>query len=363
MKRSFLYLAVLTLVALAAVVFLVPKDSSSGISAVDTLLLPGIAGRINDVNRVEIVTAGSNTIATLVRDEGQWRVEQMGGYRADWSKLQALLAALAQARVIEPKTDKPEYYDRLGVEEVTAENAGSVLVSFSIGDQTTGVLIGHQAQGRQGQYVRLLGSPGSALVDREFDVPRQMIDWADSRIIDINSSEVAEVEIIHPTSERVLVMRISADQTDFDLAGFLGDREIKSSWAVNSLGSVFTMLNMETVRPASSIDWTDAVKMRLLSFSGMEILADLVQLEDEYLLRLHADHPAASVVQDDSEDSAGTQVSEEQAEIEEQAEADVAAMVDAINQKVDGWAYGISKQKFEDMTKKPEDLLKPLETP
>ena len=357
MKRSFLYLAVLTLAALAAVVFLVPKDGSSGKTAVDTLLLPGIADQINDVNRVEIVTAGSSTVATLVRDEAQWRVEQMGGYRADWSKLQALLAALAQARVIEPKTDKPEYYDRLGVEDVTADNAGGVLVTFSVGDQTTGVLIGNQAQGRQGTYVRLQDTPVSALVDREFDVPRQLIDWTDSRIVDISSSEVAEIEIIHPSSERVLAMRISADQTDFDLAGPPGEREVKSSWAVNSLGSVFTMLDMETVRPASSIDWTDAVKMRVLSFSGMEILADLVQLEDEYLLRLHASHPAATVVQGENEGSVSQQ------EIEKLAEDDVAEMVDEINQKADGWAYGISEQKFEAMVKKPEDLLKPLETP
>lgn len=355
MKRSFLYLAVLTLLALAAVVFLVPRDGATGKSAVETSLLPGLAGQINDVNRVEIVTAGSNTVATLVRGEGQWQVEQMGGYRSDWSKLHALLLALAQASVIEPKTDKPEYYERLGVEDIAADNADSVLVRLSIGDEVTGILIGHQARGREGTYVRLEDTPVSALVDQEFDVPKQLIDWADSRIIDINSSEVAEVEIIHPSSERVLATRVSADQTDFTLADLPAEREIKSSWAVNSLGSVFTMLNMETVRPANSVDWTGAVKMRVLSFSGMEILVDLVQLDDEYLLRLHASHPASSVFQDDNEAPVSQQ------EAEKQAQEDVAGMVDAINLKAGGWAYGISKQKFEAMVKKPEDLLKPLE--
>ena len=49
-------------------------------------------------------------------------------------------------------------------------------------------------------------------------------------------------------------------------------------------------------------------------------------------------------------------------EIQKQAAADVAKEVEKINQKVKGWAYGISKQKFEAMVKKPEDLLKPVET-
>ncbi|MGA9573838.1 MAG: DUF4340 domain-containing protein [Lysobacterales bacterium] len=350
MKRIFLYLAVLTVVALAVVVLVTPRDGSSEKSTVDKLLLPTIADRINDVDRVEIVTAGDNTVATLVKTDDAWQLEQMNGYHADWPKLQALLAALAQAKVVEAKTDKPEYYDRLGVEDVSAEKAGSVLVRIGIGDESTGILIGHKANGRQGQYVRLQDSAGSALVDREFEVPRNTLDWADTSIIDINSSEVAEVEIIHPASERVLVMRVSADQTDFELAGIPPDREIKSSWAVNSLGSVFSLLNMQSVRPEGEVDWTNAVKLRLLMFSGVEILADLVQSGDEYLLRLRASHPAASVV---SQEDNG-------ADAENQAEAEVAKQVETINKKVVGWAYGISRQKYESMVKKPEDLLKPM---
>ena len=356
MKRSFITLAILTMAALIVVILVALKDKSLEKSVADTLLIPTIADQINDVDRVEIVKAGNTTVATLVRAGEVWQLEQMGGYRADWSKLQALLAALAQATVIEPKTDNPDYYSRLGVEDVSAADAGSVLVRISIGDRTMGILIGKRSQGRQGQYVRLQDVAGSVLVDREFDIPGQALDWADTGIIDVNSSEVAEVEIIHPTAERILVMRISADQTDFDLAGLPSGREIKSSWAVNSLGSVFSLLNMETVRPEGDVDWTDAVKMRLLMFSGVEILADLVEQGDEYLLRLKASHPGASVVQHDSGDSVTQLV------IEKQAAEDVAKEVEKINQKVSGWAYGISKQKFEAMIKKPEDLLKPLET-
>jgi hypothetical protein len=357
MKRSFLFLVILTLAALVVLILYAPEDGLSEKAAVDSLLLPGIADQINDVSRIEIVTAGNNTIATMVRADGAWQLGQMDGYRADWSKLKVLLVALGQARVIEPKTDKPEYYVRLGVEDVTTGNAGSVLVRVGIGDQTTGLLIGHQAQGRQGQYVRLEDMAASALVDRVFEVPRQTLDWADTRIIDTNSSEVAEVEIIHPTGERLSVMKISADQTDFDLVDLPPEREIKSSWAVNSLGSVFTMLDFETVRPESGVDWTGAVKMRLLMFSGVEILADLLEKENEYLLRLHASHPAASVVHDDNGESSAQQ------EIENQAEDDVAKQIEAFNEKVNGWAYGISKQKFESMVRKPEDLLKPLTSP
>ena len=354
MKRGFLYLAGLTLVAIVIVFLLAPKNGSIENPSRDTLLLPAIAEQINAVDRVEILKAGETVVATLVKKDAVWQVEQMGGYHADWSKLQPLLAALAKARVIEAKTDKPEYYARLGVEDISADDADSVLVRIRSGDQMTGILIGHEAQGRQGQYVRLQDTVGSALVDRVFEVPRETIAWTDSEIIDVNSAEVAEVEIIHPDAERILVMRISADQTDFDLAGLPQDRELRSSWAVNSLGSVFSMLNMETVRPAGDVDWGSAVRLRLLMFSGVEILADLLEMDDEYLLRLKASHPAAAVVQGERD------LSDEQQAIEEQAATDVANRVEEINRKVSGWVYGIPKSKFEAMTKKPEDLLKPL---
>ena len=360
MKRNFLYLAVLTLLAVLLLWVFAPEDGTSERPLVDTLFLPEISGQINDVNRVEIIAAGNNTVATLVKTGAGWQFEQMGGYQANWVKLQALLAGLAQASVVEPKTDKAEYYASLGVEDIDAEDAGSVLVRISIGEQSIGILIGHQASGRPGQYVRLQGAAASALVDRKLDVSTEPLDWAESSIIDINASEVAEVEIIHPQGERLLVTRISADQIDFDFVGLPQGREIKSSWAVNSLGSVFSMLNMETVQAADGVNWSDAVKMRMLMFSGVEILADMITSGDEYLLRLHASHPAASVVNHQAEADTDSIA---QQDIEKQAAIDVAETVEKINRKVNGWAYGISKFKYDAMVNKPEDLLKPLESP
>ena len=153
--------------------------------------------------------------------------------------------------------------------------------------------------------------------------------------------------------------RISADQIDFDFVGLPQGREINNSWSVNSLGSVFSMLNMETVQAADSADWNDAVKMRLLMFSGVEIMADMTANGDQYLLRLHASHPAANVVISQPVDNID---SNEQQDIEKQASIEVAETVEKINRKVAGWAYGISKQKYDAMVTKPDDLLKPLES-
>lgn len=357
MKRSFLYLAALTVVAILVVTFTGPGGTPVN-STEQALLVPELSKQINDVDRVEITAAGNNVVATMVKSGNSWQLVQMGGYRADWQKLRTMLADLAQARVVENKTDKPEYYARLGVEDIAGADAGGVLVKLSVADETTGILVGKVAQGRPGQYVRLENVAASALVDREVDVYTEALDWADTTIVDINASEVAEVEIIHPGGERVFVTRISADQTDFDFVGLPEGRETRSSWAVNSLGSVFSMLRMDSVRPQDSVDWSNAVSMRLLMFSGVEIMADMVEVDDEYLLRLKAGHPAANVVHEPSQEN---EIPTEQQEIEKQAADDVAKTVEDINQRVSGWLYAIPKHKYDTMVSKPEDLLKPLE--
>jgi len=90
--------------------------------------------------------------------------------------------------------------------------------------------------------------------------------------------------------------------------------------------------------------------MRLLTFSGLEIMAEMVAADGQYLVHLSASHPAAQVVDDGSDD------------IAQQAAEDVANRVAEINQRVSGWAYGIAKYKFEGMVKTQEDILKPLES-
>jgi hypothetical protein len=357
MTRNFIYIVVLTALALGGVAMFaihgtVPEQAE------DQAFLPdSVTAHINDVDKVEIVAGGNRLVATLVMTGDQWRLEQMHGYAADWALLRDLLAGLALARVVEAKTDKPEYYARLGVEDIGAEDAAGLLVRLGIGGDTTEVIIGNETQGRSGQYARIAGQAGSVQLDREIAVAPEAMDWVESEIVDIDSVEVAEVEIIHPDAQRVLVTRVSAGQADFELADMPEGREPKSSWAVNSLGSALSLLNLEAVYPEGGIDWSEAARLRLLTFSGMEIIAEALERDGEYLLRLEASQPRAAVAEANPEETTDPAA----ADIEMQAAADVARAVDEINRRVSGWVYAIAQYKYEAMVKKPEDLLKPLE--
>ncbi len=349
-KKHFSTLLLVTAVV-AVLVLLVPGKTAKESAFQKHHLLPGLAALVNDIEYVRLTGAGGETIATLNRRGGKWLVAESSDYRADWTVLRQLLSDLAAAEVIEGKTSNPELYTRLGVEDVDGPDAEGLLIGFAEETGLPSLIVGNKAQGREGQYVRLSGSDQSALIDRALTVPGEMQQWLDRDIIDIQEGELVEISVIHPDGEQILLQKASADDTDFELQMIPEDREIKSNYTVNSIGGGMASLRLDAVVPASNIDWSNAVEIRVLTADGMRVSAKLVSKEDQHWISLSASEyqPAGS----------GEPV---EPGTETDAPLEPAERVKRINVRVTGWAYRIPQYKAEVLTKQMDDLLKPLET-
>jgi hypothetical protein len=360
-RQHFSWLLVITL-AVAAAVLLVPGKTGREAGLEKALLLPDLQKRVNDLDQVRFVGAGDAVIATLRRAEDHWQVEELHGYRADWDRFRAVLAELAQAEVVEPKTANPAYYDRLGVEDVSAGNASGVRVEFGEASGVPAVIIGKRAEGRDGRYARVQGAAASALIDRNLDLPTTREDWLEKTIVDIADAEVVEFEIRHPDGERIVARKASADDENFALQDVPEGREIASAWSVDALAGSLAALNLEAVAPASELDWSEAVRFGLVTADGLRLDAELVQVAPaaggavaegqeavaEHWLRLQAGLYQTAV------DSA---VEETGAAGGADGGADAAGRAAEINRRVAGWAYRIPKYKYDSMSKHMADLL------
>jgi hypothetical protein len=348
-KKHFSTLLLVTVVV-AVLVLLLPGKTAKESAFQKHRLLPGPPTLINNIDYVRMTGAGGVTIVTLNRRGGTWLVAESSDYRADWTVLRQLLSDLAATEVIEGKTSNPELYTRLGVEDVDEPDAGGVLIEFAEETSLPSLIVGNQAQGRAGQYVRLSGSDQSVLVDRALTVPGDMQQWLDREIIDIQEGELVEISVIHPDGEQILLRKVSADDTDFDLQEIPGGREVKSNWSVNSIGGGMASLRLDAVVPESDIDWSDAVKINVITADGLQVSAQLASREDQQWISLSASayqpvgsgEPIASATQSD-------------------AFPELAERVQWINERVTGWAYQIPQDKAEVLTKRMDDLLKPLE--
>lgn len=354
-RKHFSWLFFITFIVAAAVLMLPSRTGDEG-TFEESVLLPGLEQQVNDISWVRLTGAGNTTIATLERTGERWVIVEASRYPADWENLKTLLSDLALAAVIEPKTANPKYYDRLGVEDVDAENAGGVLIEFADSSGLPAVIIGKSAQGREGQYARRRGETESVLLDRGLELSRERTGWLSPDIVDVSDAEVVEYEITHPDGERILASKISADDQNFSLGAVPEGREVSSDWVVNAPANTLADLTMDAVSLEDEIDWTESVHFRLLTADGLQLEADLVSRNEEggkepaeasHWIRLRAGIYTTAL------DNA-VEISDDKSEPLKRAES--------INSRVRGWAYQIPKYKFDSMTKRMTDLLKPEES-
>lgn len=371
-RKHFSWLLGVTVVA-AIIVLLLPGRTGQESGFTRKPFLPELEAQVNDLDWLRVRQAGDTVVVTLERGEQYWRVQEFHGYRADWEQLRSLLAELAQAEIVEAKTANPDYYDRLGVEDVSAEDAGGLRLEFAEATGLPAVIVGNRPEGRSGRYLRLAKVAESVLVDRNLDVPGTAADWLDKTIVDIADSEVVEVEIVHPDGERIEARKTSADDEHFELLNVPEEREIRSAWTVDSLANALAALNLEAVAPQDELDWTDAVSFSLITADGLRVEVDGIVVEEEQGEAEAETDPAAAApaehwvrlqaglyqtALDSAVEAPEADDAESDAEGEPAAVVDTTARAAEINRRVSGWAYRVPKYKFDAMNKRMEELLK-----
>lgn len=354
-RKHFSWLLLATFIV-AMLVLILPSRTGQESGFEKSLLLPALEQEVNELSWMRVTTGGGESLTTLEQTGDRWIVSEMADYPADWEKLRSLLSDLALAEVVEPKTANPQYYDRLGVEDISSEGAAGMLVEFAQDSGLPAIIVGNAAQGREGQYVRLQGQAESALIDRRLELPRQPSEWLNEDIVDISDAEVVEYEIVHPDGERILASKVSADDENYSLQNVPEGRDIKSDYAVNAPANSLAGLTLDAVVPDSQLAWEDPLRFRLLTADGLQVELELHVVagadaegtaDDEHWIRLQAGIYTTGV------DSA-VEVTEDSTEPLERAAE--------INSRVQGWAYRIPKYKFDSMSKRMADMLQAEES-
>lgn len=321
-------------------------------------LLPRLEAALGDVDRVVTVAGGEQ--ATLERRADAWTVAEKDGYPADVERLREALLALAEARIVERKTSNPEYYERLGVDPVSADGARGVAMSVHAGDAVfETVIVGDLA--REGsRYVRLADEPTSYLVDRDIDVPASPAQWAAPRIVDVAGDRVRRVIIEHPDGETVRIFKTDRSEQNFSVEDVPDGRELSYPGAANVVSGSLRDLRLEDVEAADSQNGDEAFRTTFTTFDGLEITVAGVEEGDGGWITLQA--RAAGV--DDVSQPGPADAAEDGASAaggDEAVPADASEEAAGINERVRGWRYRIADRQFEQMSRRLEDLLQPVE--
>src|SRR5438105_5581031 len=134
-SRSLILLASATVVLVAiAVVVLASGDRGVSRAAPGQPAFPTLAAKLGEVASVTVSRNG--TTMTLIRDGDSWLVAEKGNYPANAAKIGQIVRAMADLTLVEPKTQNPDLYPRLEVED--PGNGKSALVAGK--DKSSGEL-------------------------------------------------------------------------------------------------------------------------------------------------------------------------------------------------------------------------------
>jgi len=359
-SRSFI---VLVTVVLAMAALLYWQSSNDTPEEVEPAILPGLAAVLNEVERVTVIGAGNETLATLERGDRYWTVAERGGYRADVGRIRKNLTALAEARIVEYKTADPALHTRLGVEELADPAAAGKEFFIATPSGSFRLIVGNSGTRGGMAYVRRPDDAQSFLVSAEFDPGDDTADWLRRDLLDIDAERIHRVTITHPDGEVLRIEKPTQDAAAFTVADMPEGRELQYATILNSLTGLLTDLTLDDVAvepdPGAPLpidddsDESTPVGARFETFDGLVVDATVREGGRRVVFGVRADEALAVrfLPPGDAEDDS----------VEQASFAAVSEEAQRLSETVHGWVYTLPSFKTDQLVRRLDEILKPVD--
>src|ERR1700736_200340 len=208
-SRPLILLASATAVLVAiAIVVLATGDRGVSRAAQGQPAFPVLAAKLGDVASVTVSRNG--TTMTLIRDGDSWLVAEEGNSPANAAKLSQIVRAMADLNLVEPKTQNPDLYPRLDVEDPEHGKSALVAVKDKSGGDLAQAIVGKRrydrlGAGDDGVYLRKPGEAQTWLARGTLDPSGDPSSWLERQIIDISEKKVAKVTLTPPDRSKLVI--------------------------------------------------------------------------------------------------------------------------------------------------------------
>ena len=353
--KAFIGLAAVTVaVAVGAGVSVLDRYGAAQTTRSEELLFPGLVDKVNQVSTLEV----QHKDATLVmerRGDG-WVMAGNHDYPVRDGKTRQAIIGLSQLRVVEAKTSKPERFQRLEVEDLSVENAQSVLFRLKDGDgnSVAEVILGKRRYNlggdeEQGVYLRRPGENQSWLARGRLTVDKAAKDWLEREIVDIRIKRARRITTVDAEGNTLVAEKQAPGDEHYGLIDMPQDFELKERWQwdVDGLGSAMTTLELDDVVPAAEkeLPADQVVKAEVETFGGLIVKIAMVPDGEQSWATFSASVNPDAKAEPEGED-------EERIRTPEEAKKEA----DEINARVSGWVYKLPDWKVKPLRLRLVDL-------
>jgi hypothetical protein len=334
-SRSLISLALATAVLVAiAIVVLASGDRGVSRAAPGQPAFPALAAKLGDVASVTVSREG--TMMTLIRDGDSWLVAEKGNYPANAAKISQIVRAMADLTLVEPKTQNPDLYPRLEVEDPGNGKSALVAVKDKSGGDLAQAIVGKRrydrlGAGNDGVYLRKPGEAQSWLARGTLDPSGDPPSWLDRQIIDVSEKKIAKVTLTQPDASKLVISRAAPDAS-FAVEDAPADTKFKSESTISGPAGALETLDLDDVKPAGELPVPDkdVVTASFTTFDGLTVDLRVMERDKSNWVAISATGAGA-------------------------AEADAKKIED----KVSRWTYAIPAYKANLLKTKLADLVEP----
>lgn len=353
--RSLTYLAGATALAVLLALLALWQRASTGEPAFKPVrMFPALEAKVDDVAVIQIETKG--VAFNVTRDaKGQWHLPDKAGYPADFNTIRKTILGLSELDLIEPRTSRADWQDRLGLglpksggtgTQITLKNAkGEEMASLIAGSAVEGAGAG----GKQALYVRRPNESQTYVARGNFQAQAGLAHWLDKAFIDLAKERVKTATVKPPKGKPYSVTRAAPADATFRLVEAIpAGRMLRTEAEPNGVGNALLGLSFDDVQPQTKFDFTTASSATYQTFDGLTLSLSLIEKDREFWMTVNA--AADPNVQPEKPGSTALK-------------PDVAKEAKEINAVVGTWAYKIPRYKGVLLSSPMEDLLRPVGGP
>jgi hypothetical protein len=279
-RRGFLILLGATAVSVAgAAAALMTESDTVSTAPPGERALPKLAPNLDRIARIRINRGAMD--ANFRLDDGHWVVVEKGGYPADEAKIHRMLSALADLTLVEPKTDQPELYSRLGLDDPANGKSTEIAIQNTAGDIVGQLIVGRSRPnrlgiGNDGVYVRRIGGDRAWLARGSLDLSGGIADWLDRRIVDVPAGRFAKM-VFTSAGGDVLTISRTGLTANFAVDNPPPGTKLKDARAISMPATALEELDLTDVAPAAEVKppETGVATAEYTTFDGLDFRVTL----------------------------------------------------------------------------------------
>jgi len=307
-------------------------------------LFPGLLENAKTITEVEIVQAGKPLIFEI--KGGGWTLRNSGGYPVHNNLITKVILSIASMELLESKTalEKRHAILDLGDPMVPGTDSQRVTMKNADGDVLSDIIVGSAnfflpETTTGGMYVRRPGEMQTYLVRGLVDIGEQPRNWLVRDIVDINTDDVARVEVTQPDGEKLNVIPQEDATGGYVFENLPDGLKLTSAFAPRNIAALVNGFVLNDVRRDADapLDDSEAYVADFTLNSGMTVNMRIWRVGENQYLRISAAPGAAA------------------------PDSDAAKLVQEISAKSQGWTYIIPEYQYEQISVKMADITAPIE--